>query len=247
MNYENASIYKICCNDKNITDCYVGSTTNFKQRKSGHKRSCNNENSKNHHIKVYQFIRENGGFDNWSMVLVEKVEVNDSYELKKKERKYIEELNSTLNCNIPTRTTKEWCEDNKEKIKEKGKEWRENNKETIVEKHKKYYQNNKETIVEQNKKYYEKNKKIINDKQKKYYEKNIEKNKEKRKEWRENNPEKIKEYQKEWRENNKVKIECKFCKSIVRKGNISTHQKTKKCLKKHQKSLKCLAVLETQS
>ena len=62
-NYENGLIYKLCCKDANITDIYVGSTTNFKQRKKEHKADCHNENNKNYNRPVYKFIRENGG--NW--------------------------------------------------------------------------------------------------------------------------------------------------------------------------------------
>jgi len=155
MNYNNSYIYKLSCKDKNITDCYVGSTTNFKQRKQQHKTACCNENDRHHHFKVYQFIRNNGGFDNWSMILLEKVKVNDKQELHKLERKYIEQLNSTLNCVIPTRNIKEWYkeyyENNKEKVKEINKEYREDNKEYFKEYRKEYYKNNKEIIYEKRK------------------------------------------------------------------------------------------------
>ena len=36
-NYSKTSIYKIVCNDLNITDCYVGNTTEFTKRKSDQK------------------------------------------------------------------------------------------------------------------------------------------------------------------------------------------------------------------
>ena len=36
--YENAVVYKLCCDDPEITDIYVGSTCNFKVRKHGHKK-----------------------------------------------------------------------------------------------------------------------------------------------------------------------------------------------------------------
>ena len=61
VNYENTVIYKIVCNDLNITDCYVGSTTDFTTRKSHHKSSCNNETDSRYHLKVYKMIRDNGG------------------------------------------------------------------------------------------------------------------------------------------------------------------------------------------
>jgi len=154
MDYSNACIYKIVCKDTSITDCYVGSTVVFKSRTKQHKSSCNNENDKNHNMNVYEFIREHGGWDNWIVILVEKVNVNDSYELHKEERKYIEQLNATLNQKIPTRNKKEWYEINKDKYKE----YYENNKEKRNEKRKEYYQANKKKELEQQKEYYELNK-----------------------------------------------------------------------------------------
>ncbi len=223
IDYSNSSIYKICCRDTDITDCYVGSTTNFRTRKSQHKFRCNNEHDKNGHIKVYQFIRQHGGWENWDMILIEKVNVNDNYELRKEERKWIEELNSTLNCKLPTRTKRQWEIDNKDKIKEQKKEYYENNKEYFLEKHKEYHEVNKEKLAEYHKRWYENNKDKIKDKSIEY---------------RENNKDKIKHYQKQYRKENKDKIleknkekaECPFCKSIVSKKGLSRHQQSKKCL-----------------
>ena len=72
-NYNKSMIYKLCCNDPSIKDVYVGSTTNFTRRKHQHKNSCNNEKDRYHNRYVYRFIRDNGGFENWSMILVEDV------------------------------------------------------------------------------------------------------------------------------------------------------------------------------
>ena len=47
IDYSNIIIYKITCNDPNITDAYVGHTTNFVQRKHCHKQECINKNSSN--------------------------------------------------------------------------------------------------------------------------------------------------------------------------------------------------------
>ena len=47
-NYQNTIIYIIKCKDDNIIKEYIGSTTNFKQRKNKHNYDCNNENSKNY-------------------------------------------------------------------------------------------------------------------------------------------------------------------------------------------------------
>jgi predicted GIY-YIG superfamily endonuclease len=43
---------------------YVGSTTNFTNRKRHHKESCLNEISKKHKFKVYVPICEYGGWEN---------------------------------------------------------------------------------------------------------------------------------------------------------------------------------------
>ena len=64
IDYSRMIIYKLVCNDLNILDCYVGSTTDFSKRKYGHKSACNNCKIKNYNLKVYKIIRENGGWDN---------------------------------------------------------------------------------------------------------------------------------------------------------------------------------------
>ena len=46
IDYLKTIIYKIVCKDLNITDFYVGHTTNFIKRKATHKTACNNINNK---------------------------------------------------------------------------------------------------------------------------------------------------------------------------------------------------------
>jgi hypothetical protein len=134
MNYDDTIIYKLCCNDVNITDIYVGHTTNFTKRKSLHKHCCNNDGNENHHLYIYQFIREKGGWDNWSMVEIEKFNCASKNEAEKRERYWIETLQAKLNNQIPTRTANEYYEDNKEKISENKKQYYEDNKNKINEK-----------------------------------------------------------------------------------------------------------------
>jgi hypothetical protein len=131
MKHENTIMYKIVCNDINITDLYVGQTTNFIVRKNCHKRSCCKDICKNHHFKVYQFIRANGGWNNWSMVEIEKIPCYDSNEAHKRERYWVETLRATLNCKIPSRTDAEYYNDNRESINIKEKNYREANKERL--------------------------------------------------------------------------------------------------------------------
>ena len=66
--YSKIVIYKIVCNDLNITDCYVGHTTEFTKRKWSHKGDCNNDKSKSYNSLIYTFIRNNGGWNNWTML-----------------------------------------------------------------------------------------------------------------------------------------------------------------------------------
>ena len=132
VNYNNSMIYKICCNDPTITEIYIGSTTNLIRRRAQHKKCCNKDNDRGHNYYVYQFIRDNGGWDNWSVILVEKCEnITSKPELTKRERHYIETLKSSLNRRIPGRTKKEWTTVNKEKIIEYQKEYYSDNKEKI--------------------------------------------------------------------------------------------------------------------
>ena len=61
--YENSIIYKLKRNDDHDdVNIYIGSTTNFKTRKYQHKECCNDIKLKGYNIKIYQFIRDNGGY-----------------------------------------------------------------------------------------------------------------------------------------------------------------------------------------
>ena len=102
IDYSNTIIYKITCKDPSITDVYVGHTTNFVQRKHCHKQSCNNNN-----CKLYKVIRDNGGWQNWIMEIVNFFNCNDHYEARKKEQEYFILLNATLNSIEPLPKPKE--------------------------------------------------------------------------------------------------------------------------------------------
>jgi hypothetical protein len=192
--------YKIVSIDENIKDCYVGKTTNFKRRVKEHKSDCYNKKKKSYNIKLYQYIRENGGINNFNFIEIETNEYNDK-DSAIIERYWIEELNANLNSEIPTRTLQEWYENNKEYLKEKHKEYFEKNKEIINKKHKEYNKKNIEKIKEYQNEYRNKNRKNLNE----YF-----------KEYRENNKEKINE-----------KIICK-CGCEIIKRNLSKHLKSKK-------------------
>jgi predicted HicB family RNase H-like nuclease len=208
MNYQNTIIYKIVCKDINITDTYVGHTTNFDKRKNNHKTACNNENLRYYNINVYQFIRENGGWNNWEMIEIELYSCENKRQAETRERYWLEQLGATLNSYVPTRTREEYRQENREQLNEYQKEYYEANREIIIEKQKKYQKENKEIISEKNKEYRETNREQLNEYQKEY---------------RKTNKDRISEKLKE-------KITCE-CGSIVRKNDLSRHRKSQKHLK----------------
>ena len=126
IDYSKIIIYKIVCNNLEVKDCYVVSTTDFICRKNEHKYACNISTKTNYNLKVYKIIRDNGGWNNWSMIEIEKYCCNDSNEAKTRERYWYEILNSNLNMICPCRNELE--REQTEKYKKSRKEWYEQNK-----------------------------------------------------------------------------------------------------------------------
>ncbi len=225
--YSNTIIYKLCCKDPTIKDIYIGHTINFTERKRTHKNSCINENNKKYNQYVYQFIRNNGGWDNWNMIQIEIIHCNNKREAELKEHEWIEKLNSSLNKNKPHAM----CVENPQKYK---KDWYEENKEQILEKAKENYESNKEQKLEYQKQYAQENKEHISDKQKEWREANKEKISEQKKIYREQHKEEAAKAHKEWRDANKEKIKqqksqiiyCE-CGSQYTFGNKNRHLQSK--------------------
>ena len=169
IDYSKGLIYKI---ESNGTVYYIGSTTDFTRRKSQHKTNCNNTNNKNHNIKIYKFIRENGGWDEFNMILIENYKCNDSNELRAREQHWFNEFKPTLmNGKFPARTVVQYKLDNKVEISIKRAKFRQDNKAEISIIGAKYYQDN----IAEIKKYQEDNKEEIKKRLVKYREDNKEK------------------------------------------------------------------------
>ena len=164
MDYTRTVIYKICCNDLSVTDVYVGHTTNFNQRKHAHRNCCINEKQHRHNSKVYQTIRANGGWDNWSMIQICEYPCNTFHEAALEERRHYEILNADLNMVNPCRKRKEYV-----------KIYHQQNRERLIEKQKLYIQQNRSQISEKDKIRYQKNKDIISKKGKIYRDANKDK------------------------------------------------------------------------
>lgn len=160
IDYSNTIIYKLCCKDPIITDVYVGHTTDFVSRKKTHKSRCIASTTKYHYLYVYQFIRDNGGWTNWDMVEIARISCIDSRDASRHERIYIEQLNATLNTQIPSMTCingnyvdrytykHQYANEHSEHISEYKKTWYDTNKTNILEKLKNMYTQNKEAILE---------------------------------------------------------------------------------------------------
>ena len=97
INFSNTIIYKISCKNPSITDIYIGYTTNFVQRKHMHKNEYLNVKSINYNNKLYNAIRNNGGWENWIMEKINDFNFKDNYEAKEKVNEYVFLLNATLN------------------------------------------------------------------------------------------------------------------------------------------------------
>lgn len=116
MDYSRTIMYKLVCKDLLVTEIYIGHTTDFIKRKCNHKSVCNNQNTINYNLKIYQIIRDNGNWDNWDMIEIEKYPCKDGNEAKARERYWIETFNANLNSSIPNRSKKEYKQTNKEQI-----------------------------------------------------------------------------------------------------------------------------------
>lgn len=151
-------IYKLKINGKS----YVGSTNNMSERMRGHKSPCYNINSKSYNIKLYEFIRENGGWNNVDICILQKCNEDVRYII---EDFYIKHYKCELN-NISAIYD---VEKRKKYIQTYNKPYYKNNKEKILQNVKNYYENNKEKVLNYQKEYSEKNKERISERTKQKY------------------------------------------------------------------------------
>ena len=118
MDFSKTVIYHFVCQDTNIKCSYVGSTTNFIKRKAQHKCLCHAETNKRYNVKLYQTIRDNGGWTNWSMIPLEEFACENKIQQSIREQYWIDMLKPELNC-IPAHQTLEGHKQNVKQIKKK--------------------------------------------------------------------------------------------------------------------------------
>ena len=91
--YSKMVMYKIVCKDLTVKSGYVGSTRDLVKRKYCHKSRCNNPNDEHHNFLIYKTIRDNGGWDNWSLIKIEDFpDCKDGTHARMRERELYEEL-----------------------------------------------------------------------------------------------------------------------------------------------------------
>ena len=133
------TIYKISCLDETVTECYIGSSINYIHRQYQHKNNCINTNLTEHNFKLYRFIRDNGGWNNWNFEVLETTELETRLDKIKLERYWYDQCKPTLNSYKPNRSKQEWKLDNpnyqrnynllnQTKIKQKRTEYYDKNK-----------------------------------------------------------------------------------------------------------------------
>jgi len=97
IDYTKTQIYKYVCNDSSVLCEYVGHTTNWDKRKASHKEKCNDEKGKKYHLKIYEIMRANGGFNNWKMILIEDYPCKSKREAEQREQYHIDLLVEKMN------------------------------------------------------------------------------------------------------------------------------------------------------
>ena len=136
--YSKAVIYKLYCKDITVLEFYIGSAHDKNQREEGHKKTCNNENSEKYNYKVYIFIRDNGGWDNWIFEVIEEFPCENKIELVEREQYHYDLLNPALNTYKPYIPE----EERKEVRRIRSAKHYQDNIEEISKRHKKYKKDN---------------------------------------------------------------------------------------------------------
>ena len=126
---------------------YVGSTTNFSNRKGKHKYRCNDKEGKEFTSPIYCHIRNNGGFDCFEVIPIKSLKLENKTELLIAEQEEIDKYRTLVNRNKAHRT----IEEDKEYRKKYHKQYNEEHKAERNQNRKLYYQENREIINEKQK------------------------------------------------------------------------------------------------
>jgi len=94
INYAEMIFYKICCSSTNITKVFIGHTTNVNQRKHILKKQTQSET---YCSDMIEFIKNSGGWENWSLQILEKYECKTHIDIVLREIYHTDALNQKMN------------------------------------------------------------------------------------------------------------------------------------------------------
>ena len=206
VDYKKGLIYTIKSGDS----MYVGSTTDFRRRKSKHKSVIYNENSKQYNQKIYKTIRGNNY--EWVMRPYSQFPCNSKLELTIEEERVRQLLKADMNsyscgtgCATKKEYQKQYRDEHKDEIEKYKKQYNDQHKDKISERQKEYNDQHKDEIEKYKKQWYEQHKDKLTEKNKQYYEQN----------------------KKKLSEKSRQKVTC-ACGCVVAKNALYGHRKTKK-------------------
>lgn len=173
-NYSETKLYELISHDQQGNPVvYRGHTTQpLHKRLSEHNRKYNTWIKDN--TKAYYSSFEVIKHGNARIELVRVIHCNNVMEAKRAEGLFIREA-PCVNKYIAGRTTKEWCDEHKDKISEDHKKKYQMNKDEKKAYDKKYREENKDKIKEYKKKYREEHKEKFKQKHVNYYQENKDK------------------------------------------------------------------------
>lgn len=129
-----------CFKDINDEIIYIGSTKDINKRYREHKNNCYNENCRMYNYPLYQYMRDNNGFENFKFKKI--CDIDEEYR-NITEQFYMDTFKPKCNNNNVIfdrkKYDKEYWKEYREKNREKLKEYRKEND-------KKYQEKNKEKI-----------------------------------------------------------------------------------------------------
>ena len=116
---------------KHSNNSYIGSTKNFKERMRKHKDAYKFPNHQNYNHRIYRFIRENDGWDNFDVVKICDCEEDERLKM---EQYHMDFVKPTLNdaraygLDIERKKIKqkEWNENHLESVRNSKKKWKDN-------------------------------------------------------------------------------------------------------------------------
>jgi hypothetical protein len=100
VDYSKTKIYMLFCDDNIIPDIYIGYTADIiTKRMAVHRRCTHNSANNSYNRRMYRFIRDNGGWSNWSYRIIDEPNCQTKTEARKIEQEWILYYNPSLNTN----------------------------------------------------------------------------------------------------------------------------------------------------